>query len=231
MAELSQKARALFLAGRAGLQPTTADRTRVFALLSARIDVNDDLPPPDSVAAGAGTNSKAMFAVVIALVVAAVVTHGVLRARLAALPTVTSSRSIAPAVSASVSPRAASASDARVANPGTVTDHAATDAPATTPSVRATASDRLGEEVAILTRAEAELHTGRFARALQLLDEHTRAFPHGVLTQERRIARAKALCGLGRFAEGRSELERVPGSFANASAREACSEPLVGPRD
>jgi predicted Zn-dependent protease len=68
----------------------------------------------------------------------------------------------------------------------------------------------LAEEVAILARAAADLRGGRAQDALSALNEHQRKFPKGVLTQERRAARAQALCAVGRFSEARAELARLP---------------------
>jgi hypothetical protein len=87
-------------------------------------------------------------------------------------------------------------------------------------------SDRLAEEVAILSRAEKEFHAGRPASALQVLEEHRRKFPGGALVQERIAARVHALCALGRTTEAESELARLervsPGSLQEGRAREAC---------
>jgi hypothetical protein len=80
--------------------------------------------------------------------------------------------------------------------------------------------------VAILSRAETDLHAGRFASAIRALDEHQRVFPIGALTQERVAARARALCGLGRTAEAATELARLarlsPNSPHESRARKAC---------
>jgi hypothetical protein len=68
------------------------------------------------------------------------------------------------------------------------------------------------------------LNAGRAAEALKLLDEHQRKFPGGLLTEERRAARAQALCSLGRTSEAKSELARLaPRSPAAARAEEVCS--------
>jgi TolA-binding protein len=84
-------------------------------------------------------------------------------------------------------------------------------------------SDALAAEVAILSRAETELHAGRFTSALDVLDEHARRFPRGTLTQERVAARVQALCGLGRVAEAKAELTQLgSGSLQAGSAREVC---------
>jgi hypothetical protein len=88
------------------------------------------------------------------------------------------------------------------------------------------ARDRLAEEVAILSRAEADLHRGQAALALRGLDEHQRRFPDGALAVERRAARTRALCALGRSGEAKAELARLSrvarGSQLEARAREAC---------
>jgi hypothetical protein len=97
------------------------------------------------------------------------------------------------------------------------------EAPAATPSSRRPA-DRLAEEVAILSRAETELHAGRYAGALRVLEEHQRKFPRGTLSQERTAARIRALCGLGRTSEANAALARLsPGSLHEGPAREACA--------
>jgi hypothetical protein len=88
----------------------------------------------------------------------------------------------------------------------------------------------LAQEVAILSRAGTELHAGRPAAALEVLDEHQRKFPRGVLTQERGAARIQALCALGRMKEARAGLARLarafPGSPHVARARKACGSRL-----
>jgi TolA-binding protein len=66
--------------------------------------------------------------------------------------------------------------------------------------------DRLAEEVAILSQAAKDLRAGRAANALSALNEHQKKFPNGLLAQERRAARAEALCSLGRYTEAQSEL-------------------------
>jgi hypothetical protein len=78
--------------------------------------------------------------------------------------------------------------------------------------------------VEILSRAQTELHAGRYSSALRVLEEHARKFPRGTLAQERRAARIRALCGAGRVAEADAELARLsPGSVHESSAREACA--------
>jgi hypothetical protein len=90
-----------------------------------------------------------------------------------------------------------------------------------TPVLRA--RDRLAEEVALLSRATKALRAGRAAEALRALDEHQSKFPRGALSEERRAAKAEALCSLGRVREGRAELGRLaPQSPAAARAKQVC---------
>ncbi|HEY3494305.1 MAG TPA: hypothetical protein VGK73_06455 [Polyangiaceae bacterium] len=89
---------------------------------------------------------------------------------------------------------------------------------------RQKSSDRLAEEVAILSRAQTELHAERFAESLRMLDEHARKFPRGALAQERRATRIQALCGMDRMAEAEAELAKLaPGSVHEGRARQACA--------
>jgi predicted Zn-dependent protease len=84
----------------------------------------------------------------------------------------------------------------------------------------------LAKEVAMLSQASADLHAGRPAAALTVLDEHQRKFPHGGLVQERTSARIQALCALGRMTDAQDELARFartsPNSPHLARARKAC---------
>jgi hypothetical protein len=58
---------------------------------------------------------------------------------------------------------------------------------------------------------------------LKTLDEYQRRFPKGQLTEERRAARAQALCALGRRSEAEGELARLaPQSLAAARAKQVC---------
>jgi hypothetical protein len=86
------------------------------------------------------------------------------------------------------------------------------------------AEDRLAQEVALLARATSSLHAGRPADALKTLDEYQRRFPKGMLTEERRAAKAQALCALGRESEAEGELARLaPQSLAAARAKQVCA--------
>jgi hypothetical protein len=76
--------------------------------------------------------------------------------------------------------------------------------------------DPLAREVALLSQATGDLHAGRASDALKVLDEHQRRFPNGILNEERRSARAQALCSLGRRSEAETELALLAASIAAA---------------
>jgi hypothetical protein len=92
------------------------------------------------------------------------------------------------------------------------------------PASRAAArGDRLGQEVALLSRATSALKAGRPADALKTLEAHRRRFPSGTLGEERRAATAQALCTLRRVREGRAALEQLArDSPVAARAKQVC---------
>jgi hypothetical protein len=98
--------------------------------------------------------------------------------------------------------------------------------PAPTPLDSPKPGPQIGQEVALLSKAQAELSGGRASQALSALAEHAQRFPRGALAEERMATRARALCALGRMAEAEAELNRVerrnPGSAYLPRAREAC---------
>jgi hypothetical protein len=216
MSALSPKGRAVIESGRRALRASAADRERIEAALRARLGTDVLSPEP----ASSPLTPHSAWRFVPAAATAVVVVGGVLvlglttRSREAAVPP-------APTVAAQ---------DAAVAVEVEVErDEATVVVPS--PPVKATAPpsrpprpvDRLGQEVALLTRATSALKAGRAAEALEALDAHGRKFPHGVLAEERHAARAQALCTMGRVREGRGELARLaPSSPAGDRARQVC---------
>ena len=93
----------------------------------------------------------------------------------------------------------------------------------------------LGAETQLMRRADQALRVGEPARALELLDEHARIFPDGVLAEERSAERVTTLCALGRFDQARAEAARflaIRGNSPLAKAvRGSCggAEPGNGP--
>jgi hypothetical protein len=87
--------------------------------------------------------------------------------------------------------------------------------------------DRLPEEVALLSKAEMEIHEGRAVQALRTLDEHASRFRDGALTEERMAARIQALCMLGRLSEADAQIDQLAAMSSHSpylfQAREACN--------
>jgi hypothetical protein len=74
----------------------------------------------------------------------------------------------------------------------------------------------LGAETRLLRQADSELRNRNASRALELLDEHARTFPHGVLSEERSAERITTLCALGRVDEARDEARRFLAAAADS---------------
>jgi hypothetical protein len=218
---LSPKARALVEAGKGAGRPTAADRERIQAALRSRLGPDALGPEASGASASSGVASWPLVAGVIAALgaVGGLLFFALQSPELPKRPpmVVRSAITAAPAI--------ASASSAAVEAPSPPVSAApvvaSSEAPA--PVVRSK-QDRLAQEVALLSSATKSLNAGRAAEALKVLDEHQRKFPGGLLTEERRAARAQALCSLGRISEGKSELARLaPRSPAAARAQQVCN--------
>jgi hypothetical protein len=222
---LNPKAEELVQAGRAALRPTEADRERVFQALQPRLGDN---PRPDIERL---STAPAKVSVAIAKLAAAIVGMSVAGAGLFVMlrPTVRPASPAAPAALASGAVPQETVDQVREGAPAAVPQGQPSDekrAPAVPRSL-----DSLAKEVAILSQASADLHAGRPAAALTVLDEHQRKFPHGGLVQERTSARIQALCALGRMTDAQAELTRLartsPNSPHLARARKACGSGIT----
>jgi hypothetical protein len=218
MTALTPKARALIQSGRSALRATTADRERIEAALRVRLG-SDALPHDNGITPAASSASwQTVAGVATGVCVLGALAFLVLRP--AASAPVPRSAAPAPAQHApSDQPPTAAALPEPVAPAPEALS--ASETP-TTPAPRV--RDRLGREVALLSRAASELRAGHAAAALRTLAEHRRSFPNGTLSEERRAAEAQALCLLGRVREGRAELAQLaPGSPAAARAEQVCA--------
>jgi hypothetical protein len=74
----------------------------------------------------------------------------------------------------------------------------------------------LGAETQLMRPADLALRTGDPARALELLDEHERRFPKGILAEERSAERVTALCALGRVDQAHTEATRFIATHADS---------------
>jgi hypothetical protein len=209
--KLGPDARALIEASRGSLRPTAADRERILDALRTRIALGP-VPPPQPSALPAAA-SRGLVGSATGLGVALVGGLVWLLARPPEpLPLV-----LAPALSIH---QAVRAREVPVAPPPITVVPSALPLEPLSPK---RAGSSLAEEVALLSRAETELHAGRFGSALKQLDDYERRFPKGALRQEDVAARVQALCGLGRVAEARRQLERLsPASPHAIRARAAC---------
>lgn len=209
MTKLGPEARQLIDAGRGALRPSAGDKARVLEALRARLGArpgavddaersdarHDTAPAPQARPSPLGWGRVSALAAG-ALVVGGVGFHYLSTRSVAAPPTVPTVAPVADTAAPSAPPPATA--PLAPSGPPVAADPVA--APPAPPPAEAPAShhasDRLGEEVSILSRAEAELHAGRFTSALRLLDEHQRKFPNGKLAEERNAAKQQALDGI-----------------------------------
>ncbi len=226
MGSLNRDASGVVEAGRRALQPTTADRERLEAVLAARLG-------PNAFAPSAALPAPAHGATTVWRIVGGAALGGCVVA--GALFFAPPSGPSAPRESTvGVRPTAASKGDD---SPGATGPDLALGMEVTAPSVSASSAlpaassplsaprraDTLTREVALLSRAVTALNAGRASEALTALNEHQRQFPRGILGAERQAAKAQALCSLGRLAEGRAQLAQLsPQSPAANRARQVC---------
>ncbi len=206
---LSSDARAVIRSGRTAHRPTTADRRRVDAALRARLGptvlpvetplrdllLNIGWQLPSGAALGLCLIGGALF---FALRPVAMGGFGS-QARERSASALSSSASL---VASSERP----ASIAPEPAPVVVRNESSSKPMATSAAPASPSSDSLAQEVALLSRAMTQLHSGQATQAVMTLDEHQRRFPNGALSQERCAMRARTLCKLRRFSEGRAEL-------------------------
>jgi len=230
MSELSPELRELVLLLKRSSMPTEADSARILAALRCRLG--------DAALMGVESAQAASAPQAVGLLWGKAGTLGFAGLVLLAGNWILATHPHQPAVpESSALPRVVVSNPVEVApNPTLVTPSARASLPSPTTEVaRApksnpeaplsahSARDRLGEEVELLSRSEAAIHSGRPAVALQLLNEHERNFRNGQLAEERIAARIQALCAMGRKGEADAQLAQLsPGSLHGAQSRTAC---------
>ena len=253
MSDFSPESKALFGAARAGLEPSAGDRARIQRALGARLGVAV-VAASASVSATAGAAGSAVgTASTLAVVVKwlgvgllvgvgaasgyVVVRGGGAASKAPSLASAAAAASLASPVQAPPARVAIAPSDDAaplVAEPGV--------APGMPPAVsvepreKTTAaaspvppqpSAHVGEEAALLRRADEALRAGDASRALTLLRDHALHFPGGILAEERSAELVTTLCRLGRTPEARREAEQFlranPDSPLAASVRSSCA--------
>lgn len=226
MSDLSEAARALIRDGQSVLRPSLDDRSRVASALASKLGEGGLLV---SSAAAAGATSRwlawqKLSVLAVGLGVSGLGATWALKGEPGAEappPTV-----VAAPMQAEVTP------PPEPVQPPVVEERSPEPPPKAAPAVAKATTDRLAEEVALLSKATSELRGGRPAEALRLLNEHQRTFPGGRLVEERRAARIQALCALGSRAAAESELARLarssPRSPHLVRAQQACGFPKTG---
>jgi hypothetical protein len=242
MSDLSSVGKALVEAGRQADRPSDADRERVLAALRARLGdavvlgtALEHSPPPAGPSASRWSFAKWGWVAPAALVGGALLfVPRLWHSGEGAAPAPRASASVSPSALIGSSPVPATAETVSIVAeplPGPSVPGAGTVASRPPEGQKATARSRdgLADEVALLSRAETELHAGRPANALLALGEHQRRFPRGTLAEERTAARIQALCALGRTDEANAQLRQLlhisPNSAHEARARQACRDP------
>ncbi|HKO52079.1 MAG TPA: hypothetical protein VJV79_30425 [Polyangiaceae bacterium] len=231
MARLGPKASAIVEAGRAGLRGSDADLERVEAALRARLGPNA-LPPdvaslvPRSGASGIGWRFVAPAVGV--CVIGGALFFGLRPAqnRVAERKPADLEQPVAtapePSAVITTSPSAELVNTSQKPTEG-LAPSARSAGPSTSSTAVRPERDQLVLEVALLSRATTALNGGRIGEALKALDEHQRQFPNGVLSEERRAAKAQALCSSDRIAEGRAQLARISAQApAGKRAKQVC---------
>jgi hypothetical protein len=240
MSDLSEGGKALVQAARRADRPSDADRKRVLVALQARLGdaalLAAGVTEAPRAAASGIRHARSKFikwgmvgsTVLVAGVALVVPRLGHKTEQVAPTAVVSVAAPTPPVVAAPAgaapeqapTPSAPTDAPARVATPeGSIR-------PSDTQKAPSRSRDGLAEEVALLSRAETELHAGRPEKALVALAEHQRKFPRGALAEERTAAKIQALCKLGRTEEANAQLRQLlhisPKSALEERSRQAC---------
>jgi hypothetical protein len=220
MASLDPEANAIVEAGRSALQATPSDRERIEALLRARLGAAALPPDPVAKPLTRGVAWRVVPGAAIGVCVLGCALFFALRPR----PSAVAARAPQPTASVAAPVATDSSTEQFGAGAAEPTPSAASPSAAVLPSASSLRQeDKLAQEVALLLRATSALSAGRPGEALKALNEHQRRFPRGILSEERRAAKAQAFCSLGRVSEGRAELAHLtPQSPAASRAKQVC---------
>ena len=239
MKRMTPRGEELLRAGREALRPNDADRDRVFQALLPRIGIGSgagSVSAPSSAPAAATPGGAVATTSTLVKAVTIVVGLGVAGGGLFLASRATPGT---PAAAAPATPPPAPPVPTNVPTNDIPANDSATSTVSSAPPsepvkkhvVTSRGAESLAQEVAILSRASADLHAGRPEAALAALAEHQRKFPGGVLAEERTAAQAQAFCALGRAREARTALARLariaPHSPHEARARKACESVLT----
>ena len=240
---LSSKARALIQADRDAHRPTAADRERITAALRARLG-SSVLPLEAPIRSRLLSSRQRRSATAFGMCVVgsmlflsrrpsttmAPATQLRNKPALVALSATALAMSPEPQLPSEVAAPARTTAPAQAAAPAHATAptrHRMAPTAARRPLLDAAAPpaapDPLAEEVRLLSNAMSQLSSGQAELALLVLEEHQRRFSSGALSDERNAAKARALCALHRFSEGRAALAPLSaGTPLAARAKQDC---------
>ncbi len=233
MSELSSDLRRLVLAAKDTKFASAGDRARILVALRARL--GDAAVIGAEAAHGVATSATSGFAygklsvIGVGLTIIGCILFFTARAQRAFLAD-TNLGPIAVNVSAVTSGSAADSSQSALPSEPAASGSPVTVGTSSGDITRAVAyshaRDSLADEVALLSRAQRALRSGRPALALEALNEHERKFGNGQMKEERIAARVQALCALGRTAEAQAQLVQLaPNSIHSGLTRQACRSP------
>ncbi|MCC6215181.1 MAG: hypothetical protein IT376_09950 [Polyangiaceae bacterium] len=98
----------------------------------------------------------------------------------------------------------------------------------TSPSAAAKPANSGAAEVSLLATAQAALRSDP-SRALALVSEHERRFPHGALVQEREVVRIEALRRLGKAGEARDRASKFERDYPDSAHRRKVRDTATAP--
>ena len=228
MNELSPQARAILEEGRAGDEPTEADKQRLRLKVAAALAEE----PPAGEGPVVGLRWRRGRGVAVALLVGGCAALGLWRWQSA--PSVSAPPPATPAAPVGLSPAALAPAAAPVAEPQPPAAEPDVTPPPRPPrhallaaSARRVETDSLAEELRLLREAEAARRSGSPALALERVREHARRFPEGMLRAEREAAEVLVLCELGQVSEAsqRAALfeQRYPDSPLRRALHVSCA--------
>ncbi len=248
MSELTPSAREILAQARPGFGPSAAARERMRAEVLRRAatagPTASEAPPSGVRLSLRAHGGKLLGASLVALVAAS---YGISRTSTpepaarapAAVVTASPVETPAPGAEELASPHALPEAPIAVAPPTVLTEGSPAPRPANLPrSTPAAVAERpspvvlpagsLGEEMRLLREAQRAFKSGELARARSSVGEHARAFPHGVLREERLVLDVLLSCSEGRVEHARRTADELAASHPRSSHLDALRGSCAG---
>ncbi|MBX3213510.1 MAG: hypothetical protein KF850_15840 [Labilithrix sp.] len=249
MSELTPSAREILAQARPGFGPSASARERMRAEVLRRAaaagSTANEAPPSGVRLSLRAHGGKLLGASLVALVAA---TYGVSRTStpedatpapadvVAAAPVETpapgaeelASPHELPEAPIAVAPSTVPAEGSAATRPGNLPRLGAAATVAERPSASALPTGSLGEETRLLREAQAAFKSGELGRARSSVGEHARAFPHGVLREERLVLDVLLSCSEGRVEHARRTADELAASHPRSSHLDALRGSCAG---